>query len=143
MTNVQMLMNELLETKNARFSCGSRNFVLGRFLRCKTETITTFDCEVARTSETGWVLRRDPVLVDDGDLKQIHLKKGRGGTCQHRLFTHDSPNDTRAFGVMTIMVFVFTSIQSLLSNVNGSLAIIMIFSRLSAFVILYRPLPEP
>lgn len=75
MISVQMLMNELLETKNARFSCGGKNFVLGRFLRCKTETITTFDCEVARTSETGWVLRRDPVLVNDGDLKQIHLKK--------------------------------------------------------------------
>lgn len=75
MTNVQMLMNELLEMMNASFSCGSKNFVLGRFRRCKTETITTFDCEVARSSETGWVLRRDPVLVNDGDLKQIHLKK--------------------------------------------------------------------
>jgi len=37
------------------------------------------------------------------------------------------------------MVFVLTSIQSLRSNVIGSLAIMMISSLLSAFVILYRP----
>jgi hypothetical protein len=43
------------------------------------------------------------------------------------------------FGVMTIMVFVLTSIHSFLSNVNGSLAIMMILSRLSALVMRYRP----
>jgi hypothetical protein len=40
---------------------------------------------------------------------------------------------------MTTIVFVLTSIQSLLSKVIGSLAIIMTSSRLSAFVILYKP----
>jgi hypothetical protein len=43
------------------------------------------------------------------------------------------------FGVITIIVFVLTSIQSLLSNVSGSLAIIMMFSLLSAFVMRYSP----
>ncbi len=38
------------------------------------------------------------------------------------------------------MVFVLTSIHSLLSKVRGSLAITMILSRLSALVIRYDPL---
>jgi hypothetical protein len=40
---------------------------------------------------------------------------------------------------MMTIVFDFTSIQSLLSYVIGSLAIIIISSLLSAFVILYKP----
>jgi hypothetical protein len=43
------------------------------------------------------------------------------------------------FGVMTIIVFVLTSIHSFLSKVNGSLAIMMMLSRLSALVMRYRP----
>jgi hypothetical protein len=40
---------------------------------------------------------------------------------------------------MTTIVLVLTSIHSFLSNVNGSLAIMMILSRLSALVMRYSP----
>ena len=80
---------------------------------------------------TRWILRRNPELVNDRDLQKVHLRfvndlnPGKGGRA--------------TFGVMTIMVFVFTSIHSLLSNVRGSLEIIMIDSLLSALSIRYDP----
>lgn len=45
----------------------------------------------------------------------------------------------RTFGVITSIVFDLTSIQSLRSKVNGSLAIMIRFSRLSALVMRYMP----
>ena len=50
-----------------------------------------------------------------------------------------TPFGQLTLGVITIIVFVFTSIQSLRSKVSGSLAIMMMLSRLSAFVIRYKP----
>ena len=78
----------------------------------------------------GWILRWDPVLIDDGDLKKVHLVISS---------LRPSRQLTLTFGVMTTMVLVLTSIHSFLSNVSGSLAIMMILSRLSALVIRYRP----
>lgn len=69
----KMLINGYSRRRKASSSCGSSNFMLGRFLGCETETITALYSEIARASETGWVLRRDPVFINDGDLKQVHL----------------------------------------------------------------------
>lgn len=81
------------------------------------------------------ILRRDPKVIDDRNLEEVHLTS----THQHAMSRSRLVDATPTFGVITSIVLVLTSIQSLLSNVKGSLAIMITFSRLSALVILYRP----
>lgn len=39
---------------------------------CLTETHR--DCEIGGTVVGRWILRRNPVLVNDGDLEEVHLE---------------------------------------------------------------------
>jgi hypothetical protein len=93
--------------------------------------IAELDGEIRRPVMACGVLRRDPVLIDDGDLEEVHLGRVSGDIVQVEV--------TLTFGVMTTIILVLTSIQSVRSNVSGSLAIMIIRSRLSALVMRYRP----